>query len=688
MALEPEVPTSGAGLTSEGAEMQRRLWISVIFTLPLFLLSMGEMLPGDPLSKMLDPSLSRWIQFGLATPVVAWSGSYLFQRAWVSFIQRNLNMYSLIGMGVGLAYLLSAAAMLFPNAFPASFHTHAGVPGVYFEAAAMVVTLVLLGGVIESRARSRTSEAIRGLLDLVPKRASRLISDPDKGIEDWEEESVPLCHLRKEDVLRVRPGEKVPADGIVHSGQSTVDESSMTGESQPVFKQTGDRVIGATININGSFVMRVEHVGKETVLSQIVELVGQAQRSRAPIQSLVDKAAGVFVPGVMGVAALAAFVWLLWGPEPRAAHALLAAVSVLVIACPCALGLATPMSIMVALGKGAQAGVLFRGAEAIETLRHVDLLLVDKTGTLTAGRPTLAEVRPSSNWDENEVHRLVASLEASSEHPFAKAVVDDAREKNLELAHASQFENRVGKGVMGFVENRQVAVGNAAFMSELGMDITTLVTAADSMREGGQTVVYVVVDREIAGLIGVADPIKANTAEALAGLREEGVRVVMLTGDNEITAKSVASRLGIQEVHANVLPADKANILKNFQEEGYCVAMAGDGVNDAPALALAHVGIAMGTGTDIAMESADLTLVKGDLRGILRARRLSQATVKNIRQNVFFAFVYNGLSVPIAAGVLYPLTGILLSPMLAAAAMSASSISVITNALRLRHTQL
>jgi Cu+-exporting ATPase len=562
------------------------------------------------------------------------------------------------------------------------------VPGIYFEAAAMIVTLVLLGGVIESRARSRTSEAIRGLLDLSPKRASRLISEPDKGIEDWQEESVPLCHLRKEDVLRVRPGEKVPVDGVLHSGQSTVDESSMTGESQPVFKQAGDPVIGATININGSFVMRAERVGKETVLSQIVELVGQAQRSRAPIQSMVDKAASVFVPGVMGVAGLAALVWLTWGPEPRAAHALLAAVSVLVIACPCALGLATPMSIMVALGKGAQAGVLFRGAEAIETLGHVNLLLVDKTGTLTAGKPTLAEVRPISSWDENEVHRLVASLEGGSEHPFAKAVVDDAREKNLELAYASQFESVAGKGVKGSVEGRRMAVGNAAFMADLGIDISTLVTAGDSMREGGQTVVYVAVDGEMVGLVGVADPIKISTAEALAGLREEGVRVVMLTGDNEITAKSVASRLGIEEVHAAVLPAGKANILRRFQDEGYCVAMAGDGVNDAPALALANVGIAMGTGTDIAMESADLTLVKGDLRGILRARRLSQATVKNIRQNVFFAFVYNGLSVPIAAGVLYPLAGVLLSPMLAAAAMSASSISVITNALRLRRIDL
>jgi Cu+-exporting ATPase len=459
--------------------------------------------------------------------------------------------------------------MLFPGIFPASFHTGEGVPGLYFEAAAMIVTLVLVGGVIETRARSRTSEAIRGLLDLAPKQASRLIPASEKEVEIWDEENVPICHLRKDDYLRVRPGEIIPADGVVYSGQSAVDESSMTGESQSVFKQAGDAVIGATLNTNGSFIMRARRVGKQTVLSQIVELVGQAQRSRAPIQSLVDKAAGIFVPAVFAVALLSMGVWLQWGPEPRAVHAVLAAVSVLVIACPCALGLATPMSIMVALGKGAQAGVLFRGAQAIERLREVDVLLVDKTGTLTAGKPTLAEVRPSSGWSESEIHQLVASLESGSEHPFARAVVDDAREKSLEFSPVTQFENVVGKGVSGVVGGRRVAVGNTAFMEELSVDAATLLTAADSMREGGQTVVFVAVESRVVGLVGVSDPIKFSTAEALAGLREEGVRVVMVTGDNPVTAKSVASRLDIEEAHAGVLPAGKADILKSFKSKAF-----------------------------------------------------------------------------------------------------------------------
>jgi len=691
MALTPQDPSV---VTQEGdselRDMTRRLWVSVAATLPLFFVSMGSMLPGLPFTVPLGGAVGRWLQFGLAIPVVGWAGWPLFVRAWHSVRHRSPNMFTLIGLGVGVAFVASVLAMLVPSIFPASFRTAEGLPAIYFEASAAIVTLVLLGQVLELRARGRTGNALRELLELKPKRAHRLIQTDDspQNLQGIEDEEVPLCHLRVGDWLRVRPGEKVPADGVVVSGQSSIDESMMTGEAHPVFKQEEDTVIGATINGSGSFIMRVARVGQDTVLAQIITLVGEAQRTRAPVQRLVDQVARIFVPAVIGIAVIAGAIWAVVGPEPRLSHALLVAVSVLIIACPCALGLATPMSITVAMGKGATAGILFKSVEVIETLRKVNLVLVDKTGTLTAGKPRLAEVRPISTFDEMELRRLTASLEQASEHGLGRAIARDAQERRIELAPVNGFRAIAGRGVRGVIEGKNVAVGNRAFLEELGVDPRPLDASAESMRAGGQTVAYAVVDHVAVGLIGVADPIKSTSLDALRELRREGVGVVMLTGDSQRTAKAVADRLEIEDVISEVLPTEKAAVVARFQKEGYCVAMAGDGINDAPALAKADVGIAMGSGTDVAIESADVTLVRGDLSGIVRARRLSCATVANIRQNLFFAFVYNGVGVPLAAGLLYPLFGYLLPPAFAAAAMSLSSISVVANALRLRNTQL
>jgi Cu+-exporting ATPase len=602
-------------------------------------------------------------------------------RFWLSLVNRSLNMFTLIGLGTGVAYVYSIVAALFPRIFPLSFRGPEGEVAVYFEAAAVIVTLVLLGQVLELKARSRTGAAIRELLGMAPKTARRLR-------EDGEEEDVPLDQVHPGDRLRVRPGEKVPVDGKVLEGKSSVDESMVTGEPVPVEKGEGDRLIGATVNGTGALVMEAEKVGSDTLLAQIVRMVAAAQRSRAPIQKLADVVAGYFVPAVVGAAALTFVVWSLFGPEPKMAYALLNAVAVLIIACPCALGLATPMSIMVATGKGATFGVLFKNAEAIEVMRQVDTLVVDKTGTLTEGKPKLVSVVPGSGVDEKELLGLAASLERGSEHPLAAAIVDGAKDRGIKLAEAGEFESRTGKGVTGKVEGREVALGNRKLLEELGIDPGDLAERAGELQGKGQTVMFVAVEGRAAGLVGVADPIKETTPEAIRQLHEEGLRIVMVTGDNRTTAEAVAKRLGIDEVEAEVLPDRKAEAVKGLQEEGRKVAMAGDGINDAPALAQAQVGIAMGTGTDVAMESAGVTLVKGDLRGIVRARKLSEATMRNIRQNLFFAFVYNALGVPIAAGLLYPFFGVLLSPMIAAAAMSFSSVSVVGNALRLRKVQL
>jgi Cu+-exporting ATPase len=621
-----------------------------------------------------------WVEFALGTPVVLWAGWPILKKFWLSLAHWALNMYTLIGLGVGLAYLFSLVAVFSPGLFPEEFREH-GAVGTYFEAAAVIVTLVLLGQVLELKARSRTGAAIRELLGMAPKTARRLR-------EDGEEEDVPLDQVHPGDRLRVRPGEKVPVDGKVLEGKSSVDESMVTGEPVPVEKGEGDRLIGATVNGTGALVMEAEKVGSDTLLAQIVRMVAAAQRSRAPIQKLADVVAGYFVPAVVGAAALTFVVWSLFGPEPKMAYALLNAVAVLIIACPCALGLATPMSIMVATGKGATFGVLFKNAEAIEVMRQVDTLVVDKTGTLTEGKPKLVSVVPGSGVDEKELLGLAASLERGSEHPLAAAIVDGAKDRGIKLAEAGEFESRTGKGVTGKVEGREVALGNRKLLEELGIDPGDLAERAGELQGKGQTVMFVAVEGRAAGLVGVADPIKETTPEAIRQLHEEGLRIVMVTGDNRTTAEAVAKRLGIDEVEAEVLPDRKAEAVKGLQEEGRKVAMAGDGINDAPALAQAQVGIAMGTGTDVAMESAGVTLVKGDLRGIVRARKLSEATMRNIRQNLFFAFVYNALGVPIAAGLLYPFFGVLLSPMIAAAAMSISSVSVVGNALRLRKVQL
>jgi Cu+-exporting ATPase len=680
MALEPRTATLEDD-TSELDDMKRRLWVSAALSLPLLALAMSELLPGDPLRMAIGPRWVSWVQLLLAAPVVLWGGWPFFVRAWYSLVTRNLNMFTLIGLGVAVAFSYSVVATFAPQIFPASFRDHVGNVPVYFEAAAVITTLVLLGQVLELKARSSTSAALRALLGLAPKTARRIL-------RDGTEEDVPLDHVMKGDHLRVRPGEKIPVDGIVLEGSSAVDESMVTGEPIPVEKHAGDRVIGATVNGTGSLVMQAERVGSETLLSQIVQMVAEAQRSRAPIQKLADVVSGYFVPLVILIAIVTFLVWAMIGPEPRMAYAIINAVAVLIIACPCALGLATPMSIMVATGKGAQAGVLFRNAEAIEVLREIDTLVVDKTGTLTEGKPKLVTVQPAPGFDETTLLQLAASLERGSEHPLAAAIVAGAQERRVALAKAESFASVTGKGVKGSVNGRAVALGNRALADELGVITNELIDRAEQYRAEGQTVMFVVVDGGLAGLLGVADPIKESTPEAIRQLHDQRIRVVMLTGDSRTTAEAVARRLDIDEVVAEVLPNQKAEIVKRFQNEGRKVAMAGDGINDAPALAQAHVGIAMGTGTDVAMESAGVTLVKGDLRGIVRAIRLSRATMKNIKENLFFAFVYNTLGVPIAAGVLYPVFGLLLSPMIAAAAMSFSSVSVIGNALRLRTKNL
>ncbi len=680
MALEPRTAAMEE-VHPELLDMTRRFWLSLAFSLPVFLLAMSEMVPGRPLQQALPFRLLAWVQLFLATPVVLWGGWPFFERAWASLIHRSPNMFTLIAMGTGVAYSYSVVATLFPEIFPQSFRGPGGEVAVYFEAAAVITTLVLLGQVLELRARSRTSSAIRALLGLAPKTARRLK-------EDGTEEDIPLEGVRPGDRLRVRPGERVPVDGVVLEGVSSVDESMITGEPAPVEKAPGSWVTAGTVNGTGSLVMRAERVGSDTLLAQIVRLVGEAQRSRAPIQRLADVVSSYFVPAVVGVAALTFLVWALVGPEPRMAHALLSAVAVLIIACPCALGLATPMSIMVGTGRGAMAGVLIKNAEALEMLEKVNTLVLDKTGTLTEGKPRLVSVWALSPWDEGELLFLAASLERGSEHPLAAAIVAGAQERGLKLSEVRDFRSLTGKGVVGLVEGKEVALGNLPLFEELGIDPGALPERAEALRQEGQTVMFVAVGGRPAGLLGVADPIKESTFEAIRLLHEEGIRIVMLTGDSRTTAQAVARRLGMDEVEAEVLPEQKIEVVRRLQDQGLIVAMAGDGINDAPALAQAHVGIAMGTGTDVAMESAGVTLVKGDLRGIVRALRLSRATMRNIRQNLFFAFVYNALGVPLAAGVLYPFMGLLLSPMIAAAAMTFSSVSVISNALRLRQVAL
>ena len=678
MALEPRTVLPEEAPDPELQSMRLRFRVGLGLTVPLLALAMSDMIPGQPVQHAVAASVLAWGQLVLATPVVLWAGGPFFQRGWASVRNRHLNMFTLIALGTGAAYLFSVFATLFPHVLPQGLRTgHGGSAPLYFEAAAVIITLVALGQVLELRARHATSGALRALLSLAPAVARRIR-------EDGHEEDVPLTRVHVGDRLRVRPGEKVPVDGAVLEGTSAVDESMVTGESLPVEKTPGDKVTGGTVNGTGSLVMRAERVGKDTLLSRIVQRVGEAQRTRAPIQRLADTVAGVFVPAVIAIAVVTAGVWGVWGPEPRLAHALVNAVAVLIIACPCALGLATPMSVMVGTGRGAQAGVLIRDAAALERLEAVDTLVVDKTGTLTEGKPRLVSVVPAPGFDEARLLRLAASLERGSEHPLAAALVEGAQERGVSLSTVEGFRSHTGQGVTGRVEGAEVALGNAALMGTRGVDAGELGLRAEALRTEGQTVVLVAVDGRMGGLLGVADPVKATTPEALTLLRHEGLRVVMLTGDSRTTAEAVARRLGIIEVIAGVLPDAKGDAVRKLQREGRVVAMAGDGVNDAPALAQADVGIAMGTGTDIAMESAGVTLVKGDLRAIARARRLSRGTLGNIRQNLFFAFIYNLLGVPLAAGVLYPFFGLLLSPIFASAAMSLSSVSVIANALRLR----
>jgi Cu+-exporting ATPase len=681
MTLEPRVVNAAEEANPELADMTRRFWISTALTIPMILIEMSDMLAGKPLARMMPASVRTWVELALATPVVLWAGWPLFVRAWESIVNRSLNMFTLIGMGVGVAYGYSLVAAIFPNLFPDSFRTADGAVPVYFEAAAAITALVLLGQVLELRARSSTSSAIRALLGLAPKTARVTRSD-------GREEDIALDRVVPGDRIRVRPGEKVPVDGVVVDGASAVDESMVTGEPIPVEKKPGDRLIGATINGTGGFIMRAERVGSDTLLAQIVRMVSEAQRSRAPIQRLVDVVASYFVPAVVLSAVITFIVWAIVGPQPRMAYALVNAVAVLIIACPCALGLATPMSIMVGTGRGATAGVLIKNAEALEILEKVNTLVVDKTGTLTEGKPRLVSVNALTGFTDADVLRLAASLERGSEHPLAAAIVAGAEERKLTLGKADDFKSMTGQGVTGRIEGMLVALGNEHLMRWLGVALDAVSADADAQRKDGHTVMFVAIDRRLAGLVGVADPIKASTAEALKMLQDDGVKIVVLTGDNRVTAAAVAKKLGIDQVEAEVLPDQKATVVKRLQSEGRIVAMAGDGINDAPALAQAEVGIAMGTGTDVAMESAGVTLVKGDLRGIAKARRLSRATMRNIRQNLFFAFFYNVLGIPIAAGVLYPAFGLLLSPIIASAAMSLSSVSVITNALRLRRVIL
>jgi len=680
MSLEPVTIDSNEE-NVELIDMTRRFWISASLAVPVFILAMVADLAPSLLPHTLSMKTVQWIEFLFATPVVIWGGWPFFVRGLQSVINRSLNMFTLIGLGVSVAWVYSTVALLFPSIFPPTMQMEGGLVDVYFEAAAVITTLVLLGQVLELRARSQTSSAIKMLLGLAPNTA-RIVR------EDGGEEDIPLEHVTVGDILRVRPGEKVPVDGVVSDGNSSVDEAMVTGEPIPVEKNQGDHVIGATVNGTGSLLIRAEKVGADTLLSQIVHMVSEAQRSRAPIQKLADIVASYFVPAVVLIAAVTMVVWGFWGPEPRLAHAIISAVAVLIIACPCALGLATPMSIMVGTGKGATMGVLIKNAEALETMEKVDVLVVDKTGTLTEGRPKLVTVQAVHGFDDDEVLRLAASLERASEHPLAEAIVQGAEQRDITLSTTLDFESVTGKGVTGHVDGHRVVLGNLKLLQSLSIDAGELPEQADLRRVSGQTVMLLAIDGKAAGLIGVADPIKESTQEAIDDLHKAGVDVVMLTGDSKTTAQAVASKLNINRVEAEVLPDQKANIIKQLQAEGKIVAMAGDGINDAPALAQAHVGIAMGTGTDVAMESAGVTLVKGDLRGIVRARRLSHAVMNNIRQNLFFAFIYNSAGVPVAAGVLYPFIGLLLSPVIAAAAMSFSSVSVIANSLRLRNMDI
>ena len=679
MALEPVLVSLEAGPNEELIDMTRRFWIGLALTIPVVVLEMGGHFLG--LSHYVGQLTSNWLQLILATPVVLWAGWPFFQRGWQSLVNRSLNMFTLIAMGTGTAWIYSVVATVAPGIFPDAFRQHDGSVAVYFEAAAVITVLVLLGQVLELRARESTSGAIRALLDLAPKTA-RIIRD------DGMEEEVPLDSVHVGDRLRVRPGEKVPVDGEVLEGRSAVDESMVTGESMPVTKEAGASAIGGTMNQSGALVIEARKVGRDTMLSQIVQLVAEAQRSRAPIQRLADQVSGWFVPAVIVIAILAFIAWSIWGPEPRFSFGLIAAVSVLIIACPCALGLATPMSIMVGVGRGAQAGVLIKNAEALENLEKVNTILVDKTGTLTEGRPAVTAIVPAAGFSEDEALRLAASVERASEHPLALAIVRAAEERGIATAPVADFDSPTGKGALGVVEGKRIPLGNAKFLAEQGVDVAPLADEADRLREDGATAIFMGVDGRVAAIFAIADPVKPSTPEALAALKEQGIRVVMLTGDNWTTAKAVARHLGIDEVEAEVLPDQKSAVVQRHKAAGEVVAMAGDGVNDAPALAAADVGIAMGTGTDVAMESAGVTLLKGDLNGIVRARRLSQAVMGNIRQNLFFAFIYNALGVPVAAGVLYPFFGILLSPIIAAAAMALSSVSVITNAARLRRVKL
>ncbi|WP_434733960.1 copper-transporting P-type ATPase [Rhizobium sp. YTUHZ044] len=679
MTLEPEVATEAAGPSAELVDMTWRFWIGLVLTLPVLALEMGGHLTN--LHMLLGAQLSNWIQLVLATPVVLWAGSPFFKRAWSSLVNRSLNMFTLIAMGTGVAWVYSVVATAAPDIFPATFRAADGSVAIYFEAAAVITVLVLLGQVLELRAREQTGGAIRALLDLAPKTARRIR-------DDGTDEDVVLDVVAVGDRLRVRPGEKVPVDGELLEGRSSVDESMITGESMPVTKEVGARLIGGTMNQSGGFVMKAGKVGRDTMLSQIVRMVAEAQRSRAPIQRLADQVSGWFVPAVILVAVAAFVAWGVWGPEPRFAHGLVAAVAVLIIACPCALGLATPMSIMVGVGRGARMGVLIKNAEALERFEKIDTLVVDKTGTLTEGRPKATALKAVQGFDESELLRLAATLERASEHPLAAAIVAAAQERSLALGEAREFDSPVGKGVTGTVDGRNLVIGSHRIMAEAGVDLSSLAAEAETLRGEGATVIYVAIDGKVGGLIAIADPVKTTTPAALRSLKEENIRVVMLTGDNRTTAQAVARKLGIDEVEAEILPEDKGKVVARLRSEGRVVAMAGDGVNDAPALAAADVGIAMGTGTDVAIESAGVTLLKGDLQGIAKARKLSHATMSNIRQNLFFAFIYNAAGVPIAAGVLYPAFGLLLSPIIAAAAMALSSVSVIGNSLRLRRSAI
>lgn len=678
MALEPVTATVEEETNPELVSMTKRFWVGVVLSFPLLAITMAAMFTDS--GNVLGSS-QKWIELLLATPVVLWGGAPFFVRGWYSIKTRNLNMFTLIAIGTGVAYGYSVIATLFPSIFPLAFRNADGDVAVYFEAAAVIVTLVLLGQVLELKARDKTSSAIKMLLGLAPNTA-RIVR------EDGSEEDIPLEQVQPGDILRIRPGDKVPVDGTVVEGQSIIDESMVTGEAAPVKKGVGDTVTGATVNGTGTLLMKAERVGEDTLLAQIVQMVSEAQRSRAPIQNLADKVAAYFVPAVVGISVITFVVWGLFGPQPRLAFALVNAVAVLIIACPCALGLATPMSIMVGTGRGAMAGVLIKNAEVLEIMEKVNTLVVDKTGTLTEGKPRVVTIELASDYSKDELLAFSASLEQASEHPLAEAVVKAAKDKKLELSKVENFESITGKGVSGTIEGKRVTIGNHHFMTDLGLDLTTLIQKVEERRRAGETVIFIGIEDQVAGFIGIADPIKTSTPKALRDLREEGIQIVMLTGDNRTTAEAVASQLGIEDIEAEVLPDQKHEVVKRLQDAGNIVAMAGDGINDAPALAQAHVGIAMGTGTDVAIESAGMTLVKGDLSGIVRGRRLSRITMRNIRQNLFWAFAYNSIGVPVAAGVLYPIFGLLLSPIIAAAAMSFSSVSVIGNALRLRSVKL